>query len=110
MPCFDCIGGALYGGYEMYGLIGQMQAVPGERAQLMKLLAESSSGMPGCLSYVIAADKDDPDSIWITEIWDSAASHKASLEIPAVREAITHARPLIAGFGVRAETDPVAGI
>ncbi|MBJ7353845.1 MAG: antibiotic biosynthesis monooxygenase [Thermoleophilaceae bacterium] len=91
----------------MYGLIGQMQAVPGERARLMQLLASSSEAMPGCLSYVIAADKDDLDSIWITEIWDSAESHKASLEIPAVREAITQARPLIAGFGTRAETEPL---
>jgi quinol monooxygenase YgiN len=94
----------------MYGLIGQMQAVPGERAQLMKLLTGSSGNMPGCISYVIAADKDDADSIWITEIWDSAESHKASLDLPRVQEAIAKARPLIAGFGVRVETEPLAGI
>ena len=94
----------------MYGLIGQMLAVPGERAQLMKLLTASSGDMPGCISYVIAADKDDLDSIWITEVWDSAESHKASLELPQVQAAIAQARPLIAGFGVRAETEPLAGI
>jgi quinol monooxygenase YgiN len=94
----------------MYGMIGQLQSVPGERERLIELLTGSSADMPGCISYVIAADKDDPDSIWITEIWDSAESHAASLDIPAVREAIGEARPLIAGFGVRAETSPVAGI
>lgn len=87
-----------------------MQAVPGARARLMKLLAESSGDMPGCISYVVAADKEDLDSIWITEVWDSAESHAASLELPQVREAITQARPLIAGFGVRAETEPLSGV
>lgn len=110
MPSFDCIQHALYGGNEMYGLIGQMQAIPGERARLIELLTGSSAEMPGCLSYVIAADKADEDSIWITEVWDSAESHAASLDIPAVREAISEARPLIAGFGVRAETEPRAGV
>jgi quinol monooxygenase YgiN len=94
----------------MYGLIAQLQAVPGERARLIELLTGSSNDMPGCRSYVIAADKDDPDAIWITEVWDSAESHTASLDLPTVREAIAQARPLIAGFGVRAETDPIAGI
>lgn len=94
----------------MYGLIGQMLAVPGERAQLMKLLAASSGDMPGCISYVVAADRDDLDSIWITEVWDSAESHAASLDLPQVSEAITRARPLIAGFGTRAETEPLAGV
>jgi quinol monooxygenase YgiN len=94
----------------MYGFIGQMKAVPGERERLIALLTGSSADMPGCVSYVIAADRDDPDSIWITEIWDSAESHAASLELPAVREAIGQAKPLIAGFGVRAETEPRAGI
>jgi quinol monooxygenase YgiN len=94
----------------MYGLIGQMQAVPGERARLMQLLTESSREMPGCLSYVIAADKDDFDSIWVTEVWESQESHRASLDLPEVREAIAKARPLIAGFGTRAETEPVVGV
>jgi quinol monooxygenase YgiN len=66
--------------------------------------------MPGCLGYVIARDKADPDALWITETWDSAASHAASLALPAVRAAIAKGWPLIAGFGERFETEPVAGV
>ena len=41
--------------------------------------------------------------------WDSQHSHQASLALPAVQAAIAKARPLIAGFGERFETRPVAG-
>lgn len=94
----------------MYGLIGQMQSTPGDRAKLIEILTASSSEMPGCLSYVIAEDQTDENAIWITEVWDSADSHKASLDLPAVQQAIAEARPLIAGFGHRFETTPVAGV
>lgn len=93
----------------MYGLIGNMKAVAGQRDALVAILLDSVGGMPGCLGYVVAEDPKDPDGIWISEVWDSADSHKASLAIPSVREAIERARPLIAGFGQYIETRPVGG-
>ena len=65
--------------------------------------------MPGCLSYVIAKDPTEPDSLWITEAWESQDKHKASLSFPSVQAAISKARPIIAGFGERFETLPVGG-
>lgn len=35
----------------MYGLIGKMKVVPGQRDALISILIEGVSGMPGCLSY-----------------------------------------------------------
>ena len=93
----------------MYGLIGKMNAAPGQRDALVKILLESVQAMPGNLSYVIAADPADPEGVWITEVWDSAESHKASLKLPAVQTAIAKARPLIAGFSNRVETVPIGG-
>ena len=66
--------------------------------------------MPGCLSYVVARDPADADAIWITEVWDSRDSHRASLQLPQVRAAIARARPLIAGFESGVETVPVGGV
>jgi quinol monooxygenase YgiN len=91
----------------MYGLIGKMTAVPGQRDALASILLESTGAMPGCLSYVIATDPADGDALWITEAWDNAASHKASLSLPAVQAAIAKAKPLIAGFSNRVETVPI---
>lgn len=93
----------------MYGLIGKMKAVPGERDKLAAILLEGVSGMPGCLSYVVAQDPTDANAIWVTEVWDSQDSHRASLSLPSVQEAIKRGKPLIAGFGERFETVPLGG-
>ena len=97
------------GAPKMYGLIGKMMAVPGQRDALIAILLEGTTAMPGCLSYIVAADPADADAIWITEVWDSEASHQASLALPGVRQAIAKGRPLIAGFGSRTVTAPVGG-
>lgn len=93
----------------MYGLIGRMIAAPGQRDTLLAILLESVGDMPGCLSYVVARDPKDADAIWITEVWSDEASHKASLAIPAVKNAIALAMPLIKTFAEHHTTDPVGG-
>ena len=93
----------------MYGLIGKMLATPGNREKLLDTMLDGMTEMPGCLSYVIARDAEDADALWITEVWESVEAHKASLSLPAVQATIGMARPLIAGFGERFETEPVGG-
>ena len=93
----------------MYGLIGKMTAVAGERDALAAILLDGTHAMPECLSYVIARDPADDNALWITEVWDSQASHKASLSLPSVQAAIAKGRPLIAGFSNRVETVPIGG-
>ena len=95
--------------HAMYGLIGKITAVAGRRDDLIAILLEGVTGMPGCLSYVVAQDPADEHAIWITEVWDSAEHHKASLSLPAVRDAIARGRPLIAGFDSHTVTKPVGG-
>lgn len=93
----------------LFGLIGKLKVVPGKRDELAELLLKGTNAMPGCMSYIIANDPKDPDALWITEVWDNAASHKASLGLPAVKEALVKGRPLITGFGERFETAPLGG-
>ncbi len=94
----------------MYGLIGKALAAPGKRDELLQILLEGTRDMPGCLSYIVAKDAADPDGIWITEVWDSEASHQASLSLPLMRAAIAKGRPLIAGFAERFTTEPIGGV
>lgn len=93
----------------MYGLIGKMVATPGNRDALAAIILGGTGSMPGCLSYVVAKDPREADALWITEVWDSADSHKASLSLPGVKEAITKARPLIASFGDGVQSEPIGG-
>jgi quinol monooxygenase YgiN len=93
----------------MYGLIGKITCVAGQRDALAALLLEGTRAMPGCLSYIVATDPADGDALWITEVWDSKASHQGSLTLPSVQAAIAKGRPMIAGFGSRVETEPIGG-
>jgi quinol monooxygenase YgiN len=97
-------------GAGMYGLIGRMTASPGRRDELVAILLEGTGEMPGCLSYIVATDPADENAIWITEVWDRAESHAASLSLPAVRAAIAKGRPLIASFDDPSITTPIGGV
>ena len=93
----------------MYGLIGKIKAVPGQRDALIVILIEGAKDMPGCQSYIVAQDKSDQDALWVTEVWDKQANHQASLSLASVQKAIGLGKPLIAGFGERFETIPLGG-
>lgn len=92
-----------------HGLIGHIKAQPGKRDELAAILGENDTGMPGCLSYVVALDPADPDGLWVTEVWQDEASPRASLELPAVQDAISRGRPLIVDFDAYHQTQPVSG-
>ena len=93
----------------MYGLISKITAVAGQRDTLAGILIDGTVSMPGCLSYVVAADATELDALWVTEVWESRASHQASLQLPGAKAAIAKGRPLIAGFSNRVETLPIGG-
>lgn len=93
----------------MYGLISRLRAVPGKRDELAALLA-GIGDMPGCHSYQVALETSDPEAIWVSEVWESAEAHTASLDLAGVQEAIAAGRPLIASFDQRIETTPLAAV
>jgi quinol monooxygenase YgiN len=70
--------------FERGGRIGRyvrMVAQPGKGAVLAGLLLRVAEGLresPGCELYVINLSADEPDTVWVTEIWaDEAASDRA---------------------------------
>ena len=93
----------------MWGLIAKITLLPGRRDEMIEVLKESAADMPGCLSYVVAKDAADENTIWVTEVWDSMASHDASLSLPAVKNAIPRGKALVSNFEKIAVTSPVWG-
>jgi quinol monooxygenase YgiN len=96
----------------VFGLIGKLKAHPGQRDALLALLLNATDAMAsteGCWLYVISRATDDPDTIWITEVWRSREDHQASLANEEVRAIIASARPLIAEAGGGVEVIPVGG-
>ena len=94
----------------MYGLIGRIKAFPGQRDALTAILLDAAREMPGCFSYVVATDDKDADTVWVTEVWDSEESHKASLQTPRVNDAIAKGKPLVADIGDHFVTTPLGGV
>jgi quinol monooxygenase YgiN len=93
----------------MYGLIGRVKAQTGKRDELAEILLGSTADLPGCLSYVVAKDSKDADTLWVTEVWESEGDHRASLALPSVKDAISKGRPLIAAFDQQYVTEPIGG-
>jgi quinol monooxygenase YgiN len=94
----------------MYGLIAKLTLHPGKREEVIALLAGSSANMPGCFSYVVAKDAGAENILWVTEVWESKASHDSSLSLRAVQAVIPKVRRLLANLEKIAETEPVAGL
>ena len=84
-----------------YGLHGHLKATAGHGEQLAHILLEAAqlvSDAPGCHLYAVSREPDAPDTVWITEIWDSKEDHDASLKQDAVRALIGKAMPLLDGM------------
>jgi quinol monooxygenase YgiN len=93
----------------MWGMIAKITLLPGKRDEMIEVLKGSAAAMPGCLSYIVAKDAADENTIWVTEVWESLASHDASLSLPAVKAAIPRGKALVSSFARVAVTSPVWG-
>lgn len=96
----------------MYGLFGKITAQPGQRDTLLGYLLNAANSMrelDGCYLYVVSSAPDDPDGIWVYEVWKSQTDHQASLALDATQALIAKARPLIAGMSNRVEHTPMGG-
>lgn len=88
-----------------YGLVGKFSAQPGRRDELLEHLlraAELLEANPSCLHYLVSTS-EEPDAVWVSEVWTDKDAHAASLEPEEIRALIQRARPLIAGISDRTE-------
>jgi quinol monooxygenase YgiN len=81
---------------------GTLGAMPGRRDELVAHLTQRSDHLKqiGCLVYEVGVNDDEPDTVFVVELWESAAAHQSSLSLPEVQASIAAARPLFSGtFG-----------
>jgi quinol monooxygenase YgiN len=79
--------------------VGKLGVKLGTREQLVEILTRPSGamGQHGCLLYEVGINDDEPDMVFVSELWESRAAHAASLELESVRAAIAEAMPLLSG-------------
>ena len=95
-----------------YLLHGKLTAKPGHQEELADILIQASqlvSTAKGCKLYAVSNDKDDANSVYVTEIWDSKDDHDNSLQIEGVRELIMKAMPLFDGQPTKGQELEILG-
>lgn len=58
--------------------------------------------------YVVSTS-EEPDAVWVSEIWTDEEAHDKSLEPADIRALIQEARPFITGMSHRTELDVRGG-
>jgi quinol monooxygenase YgiN len=97
----------------MFGMFGTFTITKGKRDELADMLQEAARLLrqaPGIRSYVVYTVPDEPNKVGVFEVWDSREAHQASLQLVAVRDLITRARPLLTGPPESVEIDPLGGL
>ncbi len=79
--------------------IATLGVKPGKRDALVEILTrrDHQLGEAGCLLYEVGVDDDEPDTVFVAELWTSSEAHRASLELESVRASISEAMPLLSG-------------
>jgi len=75
-------------------------ATAGNGNQLSTILLEASrlvATAKGCHLYLVSKDNSEPDSVWVTEVWDSKEDHDNSLNVAGVKELIAQALLILNG-------------
>ncbi|WP_102158064.1 putative quinol monooxygenase [Zhihengliuella halotolerans] len=82
-----------------YANVGLLEATPGNRDALVEILTRPSAELAdaGCLLYEVGVNDDDPEAVFVAELWVSAGAHAASLQLPGVQASIAEARPILSG-------------
>ncbi|SFP34101.1 putative quinol monooxygenase [Salibacterium halotolerans] len=95
-----------------FGLCNTFRAVEGKRDTLADLLLEASKEMKKleeCELYIINSADDDPDVLYVYEVWSSKEAHQASLSMEVSQTLIEKARPILAGVEKTGPFTPLGG-
>lgn len=95
-----------------HALLNRLTAKPGQRARVVEILIESGKlfdDNPACLLYLVSESVDDPDLIWVTDLWTSEQEHLEALGQPELRPFIDEAMPLLVGMPEQIKIRAVGG-
>ncbi|MGW5352025.1 putative quinol monooxygenase [Streptomyces sp. NPDC004031] len=71
----------------MFSVYGRMTALPGRRDELAAVLAEgfrAGGEGSGLLAYSVNEALDDPDTLWLTQLWVDKDAHDTTTRSAAV--------------------------
>ena len=97
-----------------FALLNKLTAKPDQRQQVVDILVESGNLLfpdnPDCHMYMVSEATEDPNVIWVTDLWTSKESHEEALKAPELRPYVEKAMPLLEGMPEQIEIRPVGGV
>lgn len=84
-----------------FSLYGKFTVQSGERDTMVNILleaAESMSNIEDCEIYLVNITDNEPDSVYVYEVWSNEGAHQASLSLEATQKLIQQAKPIITGM------------
>ena len=64
----------------------------------MQEVVKEMQNLDTCFCYILGEKADEPNSIYIYEVWESEQAHNDSLTLEVFQNLIAKARPIIAGI------------
>lgn len=95
-----------------FGMFGKITTEDNKRDELVAILLEAAEAMNTlneCEVYIVSVKVEQPNTIWVTEIWQNELAHQASLKLDAVKTLIQRGRPLIVGMETIETFVPLGG-
>src|SRR5699024_9209471 len=84
-----------------FSLFGKFTVQEENRDALVDILLEASESMKDlkeCEVYLVSEAEDEPDAVYVYEVWSNEDVHQASLELEATQTLISKAKPIITGM------------
>ncbi|MBS4218535.1 antibiotic biosynthesis monooxygenase [Bacillus sp. FJAT-49711] len=95
-----------------FALFGKLSAKDGQRDVLVNILLQAADSMrqlEDCEMYLVNISPEDPNSVFVYEVWIDESAHQASLSLEAAQALIQQAKPIIAGMERIATLSPKGG-
>jgi quinol monooxygenase YgiN len=95
-----------------FALLNRVTAKAGQRPRVVEIMLESGrlfDDNSACLLYVVTESTDDPNVIWVIDLWTSQEAHAEALKAPELRPFVEQAMPLLEGRPEQIEVQPAGG-
>jgi quinol monooxygenase YgiN len=95
-----------------FALLNRLTAKPGRRDRVVEILLESGKlfdDNSACRLYLVAESAEDPNLIWVADLWTSEEEHAKALEAPEMRRYVEECMPLLEGMPEQITVRPVGG-
>lgn len=84
-----------------HALINRLTAKSGQRDDVIEILLDSGRSFDendDCLLYLVSEAADDPDLIYVVDLWTDEEAHTEALQAPAIRDRVGEAMAMLEGM------------